>query len=63
MHLKVDPRFKYVARGSAPYVEWLGILENPQGKGWAAGASKWGLLKSYQKKRDGWISLDYVTRI
>lgn len=35
---KVDPRFIYVARGSAPYVEWLGIQENPQGKGWAAGA-------------------------
>lgn len=35
---KVDPRFKYVARGSAPYLEWLGIQENPQGKGWAAGA-------------------------
>lgn len=34
----VDPRFKYVTRGSAPYVEWLGIQENPQGKGWAAGA-------------------------
>lgn len=34
----VDPRFKYVARGVAPYVEWLGIQENPQGKGWAAGA-------------------------
>lgn len=34
----VDPRFKYVVRGSAPYVEWLGIQENPQGKGWAAGA-------------------------
>lgn len=33
-----DPRFKFVARGSAPYVEWLGIQENPQGKGWAAGA-------------------------
>lgn len=34
----IDPRFKYVVRGSAPYVEWLGIQENPQGKGWAAGA-------------------------
>lgn len=34
----VDPRFKYVVRGSAPYVEWLGIQENPQGKGWASGA-------------------------
>ena len=34
----VDPRFQYVARGSAPFVEWLGIRENPHGKGWAAGA-------------------------
>ena len=33
----VDPRFKYVTRGCAPYVEWLGMKENPQGKGWAAG--------------------------
>lgn len=31
----VDPRFTYVARGSAPYVEWLGQQENPKGKGWA----------------------------
>ena len=31
----VDLRFKYVSRGSAPYVEWLGQQENPQGKGWA----------------------------
>ena len=35
----IDPRFKYVVRGSATYVEWLGIQENPQGKGWAAGVS------------------------
>ncbi len=34
----IDLRFKYVTRGCAPYVEWLGISENPQGKGWAAGA-------------------------
>ena len=34
----VDPRFKYVQRGSAKYVEWLGQKENPQGLGWAAGA-------------------------
>lgn len=34
----VDPRFKYVQRGSAKYVEWLGQRENPQGLGWAAGA-------------------------
>lgn len=27
------------------------------------GASKWGLLKAYEKERDGWISLDYVARM
>ncbi|WP_251860927.1 N-acetylmuramoyl-L-alanine amidase [Clostridium sp. Marseille-Q2269] len=34
----VDPRFTYVERGISPYVEWLGIGENPQhpDKGWAA---------------------------
>lgn len=31
----VDPRFIYVARETAPYVEWLGIPDNPYGKGWA----------------------------
>ena len=30
-----DPRFHLVTRGTAPYVEWLGINENPYGKGWA----------------------------
>lgn len=32
----VDPRFSYVKRASAIYVEWLGIKENPYGGGWAA---------------------------
>ena len=31
----VDPRFTYVNKGVAPYVEWLGIQENPTGSGWA----------------------------
>ena len=34
----IDPRFRYVTRGCAEYVEWLGQKENPDGKGWAAGA-------------------------
>ncbi len=34
----VDPRYKWVDKGCAPYVEWLGQQENPNGKGWAAGA-------------------------
>ena len=34
----VDLRFKYVKRGSAPYVEWLGKNLNPNGVGWAPAA-------------------------
>lgn len=34
----VDPRFNFVERGCAEFVEWLGIQENPKGKGWAAGS-------------------------
>lgn len=33
----VDPRYRYVTKGSAEYVEWLGQKENPNGKGWATG--------------------------
>ena len=31
----VDNRYKWVTKGCAPYVEWLGQKENPNGKGWA----------------------------
>lgn len=33
----VDPRYTYVTRGCAEYVEYLGIQENPKHYGWAAG--------------------------
>ncbi|WP_035288442.1 N-acetylmuramoyl-L-alanine amidase [Clostridium sp. KNHs214] len=35
----VDPRFSYVKRKSAEYLEWLGIKENPNGLGWATQAN------------------------
>ncbi|GFI50597.1 hypothetical protein IMSAGC020_01806 [Lachnospiraceae bacterium] len=35
------------------------IVEEADGKG----AGKWGLLKSYKRERNGWISLDFVTRL
>lgn len=35
----VDPRFQYVNRGCAKYVEWLGVQENPNGYGWVSGAN------------------------
>lgn len=33
----VDDRYEYVKKGAAPYVEWLGQKENPEGLGWATG--------------------------
>ena len=36
------------------------IVEVKAGKGSVKG---WGLLKSYQDKKDGWISLDYANRV
>ena len=46
----VDPRFEYVNKGSAMYVEWLGINENPNGSGWATD-SKYGysIINDYVK--------------
>ena len=36
------------------------IVEVEQGEGSAAG---WGLLKSYADKRNGWVALDYCTKL
>ncbi|MGO5051964.1 N-acetylmuramoyl-L-alanine amidase [Lachnospiraceae bacterium LCP25S3_G4] len=46
-----DPRFHLVRRGSAPYVEYLGIKENPNQTGWAT-SQYYGfrLVNSYLKK-------------
>ena len=33
----VDNRYEYVKKASAPYVQWLGQKENPEGAGWATG--------------------------
>ena len=33
----VDNRYEYVKKASAPYVQWLGQKENPEGVGWATG--------------------------
>nr|DAR93081.1 MAG TPA: Cell wall hydrolase autolysin [Caudoviricetes sp.] len=38
----VDPRFALVTRGSAPFVEWLGAADNPNGKGWAVPGKGYG---------------------
>lgn len=48
-----DKTGKYTGKGA------FTIVEEAEGEG----ASLWGLLKSYQKNRDGWISLDYTERV
>ena len=37
VHECIDPRFKYVERGCIPYIDILGIQENPKKQGWSAG--------------------------
>ena len=48
----VNPRFTYIQRGCAPYVQWLGINENPSGKGWAT-----------EKNYGHSINNDYIKKI
>ncbi len=38
----VDPRFSDSLRGKAPYVEWLGYADNPNGTGWAVPGDGYG---------------------
>lgn len=45
----IDPRFKYVTRGCAEYVEWLGQKENPDKKGWATGKGYGGKILTILK--------------
>ena len=49
----IDPRFKYVSRKSAEFVEWLGQKENPDGKGWATGAKYGEKILEILKKISG----------
>lgn len=49
----------YAIRGSIKNKGAYTIVDEATGKG----ATKWGLLKSYKDNRDGWISLDYCTKL
>ena len=58
LNIRIGPgtdyeRVGYINKGS------FTIVDEKEG----VGASKWGLLKSYEKNRDGWISLDFVNKI
>lgn len=46
----VDTRFSHVQRGTAPFVEWLGIQENPTKNGWATAQNYGGMVLEILKE-------------
>ena len=59
LHIRKGPGTNYAKRGYTGKGTFT-IVEVQNGTG---SKSSWGLLKSYQKNRDGWISLDYCTKV
>lgn len=59
LNIRKDPGTNYGKTGSYTGKGVFTIVEEAEGEG----AGLWGLLKSYQKNRDGWISLDYAERV
>lgn len=66
--VKVNVADLRIRKGPGTNYDWNGkytgkgvftIVEESKGEG----ASKWGLLKTYAGKRDGWISLNYAKRV
>ncbi len=59
LNIRKGPSTDHAKTGKYTGAGTFTIVEEADGKG----ASRWGLLKSYQEKRDGWISLDYAKRV
>ena len=59
LNIRRGPGTGYAKTGRYTGIGNFTIVEEADGKG----ASKWGLLKAYQDKRDGWISLDHTVRM
>lgn len=59
LNIRVAPGTDQPKTGKYTNIGTFTIVDEADGKG----ASRWGLLKSYQEKRDGWISLDHTSRI
>jgi len=54
LNIRKGPGITYEKTGKVTGIGTFTIVEEIDG---------WGLLKAYQKDRDGWISLDYVQRV
>lgn len=59
LNIRTGPGTDYGKTGKYTGIGTFTIIEEATGKG----AAKWGLLKSYSDKRNGWISLDYVKKV
>lgn len=59
LNIRKGPGTDHPAQGRFTGQGIFTIVEEATGQG----ASKWGLLKAYQDGRDGWISLDYATKL
>ena len=59
LNIRKGPGTNYAKWGRCTGAGVFTIVEEADGPG----ATKWGLLKSYADKRNGWISLDYTNRL
>lgn len=59
LNIRKGPGTNYAKTGKYTGKGVFTIVEEADGQG----ASRWGLLKSYQKNRNGWISLDFAERV
>lgn len=59
LNIRTGPGTNYGKTGKFTGKGVFTIVEEADGQG----ASKWGLLKSYAGKRNGWIALDYAAKI
>jgi hypothetical protein len=59
LNIRKGPGTDYDKTGKYTGIGTFTIVEEADGEG----ASGWGLLKSYQGGRNGWVSLDYAKRV
>ena len=58
LNIRRGPGTNYASRGYTGAGVFT-IVDEADGPG----ATRWGLLKSYQSKRNGWISLNYTAKL
>ena len=59
LNIRKGPGTNHAKTGKCTGKGVFTIVEEADGQG----ASKWGLLKSYADKRNGWISLDHTSKV